>query len=441
MNNLYLSWLTQHLDTNKTNRELVNISEAKSKKTQPKKTQPKKVKAEKQTDDPFMLGSNDGEEQEPKEPKPNKRSEAATKRNVDDRMEAEKSKELGTNPEDLAAALHGIRHAWELEQAIGSPDSVFRSQEREPSKGTGAQYRKTESPEDVMARMVREGFFGNMAAGAGKLAVKSAGLAGRLGSEAAGNLAGKAAGGIVRAGATAVNLADKGIVGAGKLAGQAGKLAGGEFKAGMGSSLGTAADKIKSGPIAQKLGNVGGAIKGKVGGAIKVVGGLAKQVSSNPTVRGLASKGVDAIKANINAKLNDNGSKQTGTPVPPDGGAKPVAAGAKPAAGGESAPAGGGSSNTNTVGRDQTNSNNTTTNNYGGGGAGSGAAAPQQQASELGTASGGDIIRGGAREASGGRVPAISGRPRISMNEETKPQSNLSRIMEMRNRLSAKYGD
>ena len=426
MNNLYLSWLTQHLDTNKTNRELVNISEAKSKKTQPKKTQPKKVKAEKQTDDPFMLGSNDGEEQEPKEPKPNKRSEAATKRNVDDRMEAEKSKELGTNPEDLAAALHGIRHASELEQAIGSPDSVFRSQEREPSKGTGAQYRKTESPEDVMARMVREGFFGKMAAGAGKLAMNSAGLAGRLGSEAAGNLAGKAAGGIARAGATAVNLADKGIVGAGKLAGQAGKLAGGEFKAGMGSSLGTAADKIKSGPIAQKL-----------GGAIKVVGGLAKRVSSNPTVRGLASKGVDAIKA----KLNDNDSKQTGTPVPPDGGAKPVAAGAKPAAGGESAPAGGGSSNTNTVGRDQTNSNNTTTNNYGGGGAGSGAAAPQQQASELGTASGGDIIRGGAREASGGRVPAISGRPRISMNEETKPQSNLSRIMEMRNRLSAKYGD
>ena len=413
MNNLYLSWLTQHLDTNKTNRELVNISEAKSKKTQPKKTQPKKVKAEKQTDDPFMLGSNDGEEQEPKEPKPNKRSEAATKRNVDDRMEAEKSKELGTNPEDLAAALHGIRHASELEQAIGSPDSVFRSQEREPSKGTGAQYRKTESPEDVMARMVREGFFGKMAAGAGKLAMNSAGLAGRLGSEAAGNLAGKAAGGIARAGATAVNLADKGIVGAGKLAGQAGKLAGGEFKAGMGSSLGTAADKIKSGPIAQKL-----------GGAIKVVGGLAKRVSSNPTVRGLASKGVDAI-----------------TPVPPSGGAKPVAAGAKPAAGGESAPVGGGSSNTNTVGRDQTNSNNTTTNNYGGGGAGSGAAAPQQQASELGTASGGDIIRGGAREASGGRVPAISGRPRISMNEETKPQSNLSRIMEMRNRLSAKYGD
>ena len=413
MNNLYLSWLTQHLDTNKTNRELVNISEAKSKKTQPKKTQPRKVKAEKQTDDPFMLGSNDGEEQEPKEPKPNKRSEAATKRNVDDRMEAEKSKELGTNPEDLAAALHGIRHASELEQAIGSPDSVFRSQEREPSKGTGAQYRKTESPEDVMARMVREGFFGKMAAGAGKLAMNSAGLAGRLGSEAAGNLAGKAAGGIARAGATAVNLADKGIVGAGKLAGQAGKLAGGEFKAGMGSSLGTAADKIKSGPIAQKL-----------GGAIKVVGGLAKRVSSNPTVRGLASKGVDAI-----------------TPVPPDGGAKPVAAGAKPAAGGESAPVGGGSSNTNTVGRDQTNSNNTTTNNYGGGGAGSGAAAPQQQASELGTASGGDIIRGGSREASGGRVPAISGRPRISMNEETKPQSNLSRIMEMRNRLSAKYGD
>ena len=430
MNKLYLSWLTQHLDTNKTNRELVNISEAKSKKPQPKKTQPKKVKAEKQTDDPFMLGSNDGEEQEPKEPKPNKRSEAATKRNVDDRMEAEKSKELGTNPEDLAAALHGIRHASELEQAIGSPDSVFRSQEREPSKGTGAQYRKTESPEDVMARMVREGFFGNMAAGAGKLAVKSAGLVGRLGSEAAGNLAGQAAGGIARAGATAVNLADKGIVGAGKLAGQAGKLAGqagklagGEFKAGMGSSLGTAADKIKSGPIAQKL-----------GGAIKVVGGLAKRVSSNPTVRGLASKGVDAIKANINAKLNDTGSKQTGIPVPPDGGAKP-------AAGGESAPAGGGSSNTNTVGRDQTNSNNTTTNNYGVGGAGSGAAAPQQQASELGTASGGDIIRGGAREASGGRVPAISGRPRISMNEETKPQSNLSRIMEMRNRLSAKYGD
>ena len=413
MNKLYLSWLTQHLDTNKTNRELVNISEAKSKKTQPKKTQPKKVKAEKQTDDPFMLGSNDGEEQEPKEPKPNKRSEAATKRNVDDRMEAEKSKELGTNPEDLAAALHGIRHASELEQAIGSPDSVFRSQEREPSKGTGAQYRKTESPEDVMARMVREGFFGKMAAGAGKLAMNSAGLAGRLGSEAAGNLAGKAAGGIARAGATAVNLADKGIVGAGKLAGQAGKLAGGEFKAGMGSSLGTAADKIKSGPIAQKL-----------GGAIKVVGGLAKRVSSNPTVRGLASKGVDAI-----------------TPVPPSGGAKPVAAGAKPAAGGESAPAGGGSSNTKTVGRDQTNSNNTTTNNYGGGGAGSGAAAPQQQASELGTASGGDIIRGGSREASGGRVPAISGRPRISMNEETKPQSNLSRIMEMRNRLSAKYGD
>ena len=424
MNNLYLSWLTQHLDTNKTNRELVNISEAKSKKTQPKKTQPKKVKAEKQTDDPFMLGSNDGEEQEPKEPKPNKRSEAATKRNVDDRMEAEKSKELGTNPEDLAAALHGIRHASELEQAIGSPDSVFRSQEREPSKGTGAQYRKTESPEDVMARMVREGFFGKMAAGAGKLAMNSAGLAGRLGSEAAGNLAGKAAGGIVRAGATAVNLADKGIVGAGKLAGQAGELAGGEFKVGMGSSLGTAADKIKSGPLAQKL-----------GGAIKVVGGLAKRVSSNPTVRGLASKGVDAIKANINAKLNDTGSKQTGIPVPPDGGAKP-------AAGGESAPAGGNSSsNTNTVGRDQTNSNNTTTNNYGVGGAGSGAAAPQQQASELGTASGGDIIRGGAREASGGRVPAISGRPRISMNEETKPQSNLSRIMEMRNRLSAKYGD
>ena len=419
MNKLYLSWLTQHLDTNKTNRELVNISEAKS-----KKPQPKKVKAEKQTDDPFMLGSNDGEEQEPKEPKPNKRSEAATKRNVDDRMEAEKSKELGTNPEDLAAALHGIRHASELEQAIGSPDSVFRSQEREPSKGTGAQYRKTESPEDVMARMVREGFFGKMAAGAGKLAMNSAGLAGRLGSEAAGNLAGKAAGGIVRAGATAVNLADKGIVGAGKLAGQAGELAGGEFKVGMGSSLGTAADKIKSGPLAQKL-----------GGAIKVVGGLAKRVSSNPTVRGLASKGVDAIKANINAKLNDTGSKQTGIPVPPDGGAKP-------AAGGESAPAGGNSSsNTNTVGRDQTNSNNTTTNNYGVGGAGSGAAAPQQQASELGTASGGDIIRGGAREASGGRVPSISGKPRISMNEETKPQSNLSRIMEMRNRLSAKYGD
>ena len=417
MNKLYLSWLTQHLDTNKTNRELVNISEAKSKKPQPKKTQPKKVKAEKQTDDPFMLGSNDGEEQEPKEPKPNKRSEAATKRNVDDRMEAEKSKELGTNPEDLAAALHGIRHASELEQAIGSPDSVFRSQEREPSKGTGAQYRKTESPEDVMARMVREGFFGKMAAGAGKLAMNSAGLAGRLGSEAAGNLAGKAAGGIVRAGATAVNLADKGIVGAGE-------LAGGEFKVGMGSSLGTAADKIKSGPLAQKL-----------GGAIKVVGGLAKRVSSNPTVRGLASKGVDAIKANINAKLNDTGSKQTGIPVPPDGGAKP-------AAGGESAPAGGNSSsNTNTVGRDQTNSNNTTTNNYGVGGAGSGAAAPQQQASELGTASGGDIIRGGAREASGGRVPSISGKPRISMNEETKPQSNLSRIMEMRNRLSAKYGD
>ena len=144
----------------------------------------------------------------------------------------------------------------------------------------------------------------------------------------------------------------------------------------------------------------------------------------------MASKGVDAIKA----KLNDTGSKQTGIPVPPAGGAKP-------AAGGESAPAGGGSSNTNTVGRDQTNSNNTTTNNYGGGGAGSGAAAPQQQASELGTASGGDIIRGGAREASGGRVPSISGKPRISMNEETKPQSNLSRIMEMRNRLSAKYGD
>lgn len=392
MNKLYLSWLTQHLDTNKTNRELVNISEAKSKKPQPKK-------AEKPTE------SDDGEEQEPKEPKPNKRSEAATKRNVDDRMEAEKSKELGTNPEDLAAALHGIRHASELEQAIGSPDSVFRSQEREPSRGTGAQYRKTESPEDVMARMVREGFFGNMAAGAG-------------------NLAGKAAGGIARAGATAVNMADKGIVGAGKLAGQAGELAGGEFKVGMGSSLGTAADKIKSGPLAQKL-----------GGAIKVVGGLAKRVSSNPTVRGLASKGVDAIKANINAKLNDTGSKQTGIPVPPDGGAKP-------AAGGESAPAGGNSSsNTNTVGRDQTNSNNTTTNNYGVGGAGSGAAAPQQQASELGTASGGDIIRGGAREASGGRVPSISGKPRISMNEETKPQSNLSRIMEMRNRLSAKYGD
>jgi len=450
MNKLYLSWLTQHLDTNKTNRELVNISEAKGKKPQPKKV---KVEAEKQTDDPFLLGSDDGEYQEPKEPKPSKRSEAATKRNVADRIEAEKNKESGTNPEDLAAALHGIRHASELEQAIGSPDSVFRSQERQPSKGTGAQYRKTESPEDVIARMMREGFFGNIAAGAGKLAVKSAagagnlavksaGLVGRLGSEAAGNLAGQAAGGIARAGATAVNLADKGIVGAGKLAGQAGKLAGqagklagGEFKAGMGSSLGTAANTIKSGPIAQKLGNVGGAIKQKVGGAIKVVGGLAKKVSSNPTVRGLASKGVDAIKANINAKLNDNGSKQTGTPVPPDGGAKP-------AAGGESAPSGGGSSSTtNTVGRDQTNSNNTTTNNYGGGGSGSGAAAPQQQASELGTASGGDIIRGGAREASGGRVPAISGKPRISMNEETKPQSNLSRIMEMRNRLSAKYGD
>jgi len=433
MNKLYLSWLTQHLDTNKTNRELVNISEAKGKKPQPKKV---KVEAEKQTDD--------GEDQEPKEPKPSKRSEAATKRNVADRIEAEKNKESGTNPEDLAAALHGIRHASELEQAIGSPDSVFRSQEREPSRGTGAQYRKTESPEDVMARMMREGFFGNMAAGAGKLAVKSAagagnlavksaGLVGRLGSEAAGNLAGQAAGGIARAGATAVNLADKGIVGAGKLAGQAGKLAGqagklagGEFKAGMGSSLGTAANTIKSGPLAQKL-----------GGAIKVVGGLAKKVSSNPTVRGLASKGVDAIKANISAKMNDNGSKQTGTPVPPDGGAKP-------AAGVESAPAAAGgnsSSNTNTVGRDQTNSNNTITNNYGGGGAAGGKAAPQQQASELGTASGGDIIRGGAREASGGRVPAISGKPRISMNEETKPQSNLSRIMEMRNRLSAKYGD
>jgi hypothetical protein len=419
MNKLYLSWLTQHLDTNKTNRELVNIAEkvnsGKKSEAKGKKPEPKKVKAEKQTDDPFLLGSNDGEEQEPKEPKPNKKSEAATKRNVDDRIEAEKNKESGTNPEDLAAALHGIRHASELEQAIGSPDSVFRSQEREPSKGTGAQYRKTESPEDVMARMVREGFFGNMAAGAG-------------------NLAGKAAGGIAKAGAGAVNMADKGIVGAGKLAGQAG----GAFKTGMGSSLGTAADKIKSGPIAQKLGNVGGAIKGKVGGAIKVVGGLTKQVSSNPTVRGLASKGVDAIKA----KLNDTGSKQTGIPVPPDGGAKPVAAGAKPAAGGESAPAGGNSSsNTNTVGRDQTNSNNTTTNNYGGGGAAGGKAAPQQQASELGTASGDSVIRGGAREASAGRVPAITGRPRMSMNEETKPQSNLSRIMEMRNRLSAKYGD
>lgn len=398
MNNLYLSWLTQHLDTNKTNRELVNISEAKSKKPQPKKV---KVEAEKQTDD--------GEDQEPKS---NKKSEAAMKRNIDARIEAEKNKKLGTNPEDLAAALHGIRHASELEQAIGSPDSVFRSQEREPSKGTGAQYRKTESPEDVMARMMREGFFGNMAAGAG-------------------NLAGKAAGGIAKAGAGAINMADKGIVGAGKLAGQAG----GAFKTGMGSSLGTAADKIKSGPIAQKLGNVGGAIKGKVGGAIKVVGGLTKQVSSNPTVRGLASKGVDAIKA----KLNDNGSKQTGAPVPPDGGAKPVAAGAKPAAGGESAPTGGSSSTTNTVGRDQNNSNNTTTNNYGGGGAGSGAAAAQPQASELGTHSGDHVIKGGAREASGGRVPSI--RPRISMNEETKPQSNLSRIMEMRNRLSAKYGD
>lgn len=437
MNKLYLSWLTQHLDTNKTNRELVNISEAKSKKPQPKK-------------DPIdtILSPDKSADEKEKEQEPSKRSVAARKRYVDQKIEAEKNKESGTNPEDLAAALHGIRHASELEQAIGSPDSVFRSQEREPSKGTGAQYRKTESPEDVMARMVREGFFGNMAAGAGKLAVKSAagagnlavksaGLVGRLGSEAAGNLAGQAAGGIARAGATAVNLADKGIVGAGKLAGQAGKLAGqagklagGKFKAGMGSSLGTAADKIKSGPLAKKL-----------GGAIKVVGGLAKKVSSNPTVRGLASKGVDAIKANINAKMNDNGSKQTGTPVPPDGGAKPVAAGAKPAAGGESAPAGGNSSsNTNTVGRDQTNSNNTTTNNYGGGAAG-GKAAPQQQASELGTASGGDIIRGGAREASGGRVPAISGKPRISMNEETKPQSNLSRIMEMRNRLSAKYGD
>ena len=273
------------------------VNSGKKSEAKGKKPEPKKVKAEKQTDDPFLLGSNDGEEQEPKEPKPNKKSEAATKRNVDDRIEAEKNKESGTNPEDLAAALHGIRHASELEQAIGSPDSVFRSQEREPSKGTGAQYRKTESPEDVMARMVREGFFGNMAAGAGKLAVKSAGLVGRLGSEAAGNLAGQAAGGIARAGATAVNLADKGIVGAGKLAGQAGKLAGGEFKAGMGGSLGTAADKIKSGPIAKKL-----------GGAIKVVGGLAKKVSSNPTVRGLASKGVDAI----NAKLNDTGSKQTG---------------------------------------------------------------------------------------------------------------------------------
>ena len=421
MNKLYLSWLTQHLDTNKTNRELVNISEAKSKKTQ-KKPQPKK--------DPIDKILSPDESANEKEQEPSKRSVAATKRYVDQKIKAEKNKEAGTNPEDLAAALHGIRHASELEQAIGAPDSVFRSQEREPSKGTGAQYRKTESPEDVMARMMREGFFGKMAAGAGKLAMNSAGLAGRLGSEAAGNLAGQAAGGIARAGATAVNLADKGIVGAGKLAGQAGKLAGGEFKAGMGGSLGTAADKIKSGPIAKKL-----------GGAIKVVGGLAKRVSSNPTVRGLASKGVDAIKANINAKLNDNGSKQTGTPVPPDGGAKPVAAGAKPAAGGESAPAGGGSSNTNTVGRDQTNSNNTTTNNYGGGGAGSGAAAPQQQASELGTHSGDHVIKGGAREASGGRVPAISGRPRISMNEETKPQSNLSRIMEMRNRLSAKYGD
>lgn len=402
MNKLYLSWLTQHLDTNKTNRELVNISEAKGKKPQPKKPQPKKPQPKK---DPIDKILSPDESVDEKEPKPNKKSEAATKRNVNDRIEAEKNKESGTNPEDLAAALHGIRHASELEQAIGSPDSVFRSQEREPSRGTGAQYRKTESPEDVMARMMREGYFGNIAAGAGKLA-------------------GKAAGGIAKAGAGAVNMADKGIVGAGKLAGQAG----GAFKTGMGSSLGTAADNIKSGPIAQKLGNVGGAIKQKVGGAIKVVGGLTKQVSSNPTVRGLASKGVYAIKA----KLNDNGSQQTGTPV--------SSAGAKPAAGGESTPSGGGSSSTtNTVGRDQTNSNNTTTNNYGGGAA-DGKAAPQQQASELGIASGGDIIRGGAREASGGRVPAITGRPRMSMNEETKPQSNLSRIMEMRNRLSAKYG-